>query len=119
MIVRADCAVLYIPTPPPPPKHPRNSPLKTCPLISNRKLVLWGTSPPSPQEVPLLQGNFQTQELNRGLLHGRRILHQLSYQGSLVSFGGKDQILAQASINLHDTSKLPRAEKQDFFLFSG
>ena len=70
--------------------------------------------------LSLLQGNFQTQELNQGLLHGRRILYQLSYQGSLISFGGKHQILAQASINLqHDTSKLPRAEKQDFFLFSG
>ena len=30
----------------------------------------------------LLQQTFPTQELNRGLLHGRRILYQLSYQGS-------------------------------------
>ena len=30
-----------------------------------------------------LQGIFLTQELNQGLQHGRRILHQLSYQGSL------------------------------------
>ena len=29
----------------------------------------------------LLQGNFLTQELNRGLLHCRWILYQLSYQG--------------------------------------
>ena len=30
----------------------------------------------------LLQGIFPTQELNQGLLHCRRILYQLSYQGS-------------------------------------
>ena len=30
----------------------------------------------------LLQGIFLTQESNQGLLHCRRILHQLSYQGS-------------------------------------
>ena len=29
-----------------------------------------------------LQGIFLTQELNRGLLHCRRILYQLSYEGS-------------------------------------
>ena len=38
----------------------------------------------------LLQGIFPTQELNWGLLHCRRILYQLSYQGgphmSLLSF---------------------------------
>ena len=32
--------------------------------------------------LSLLQGNFLTQELNWGLLHCRRILYQLSYQGS-------------------------------------
>ena len=32
--------------------------------------------------LPLLQGIFPTQKLNRGLLHCRRILYQLSYQGS-------------------------------------
>ena len=31
---------------------------------------------------PLLQGIFQTQELNQGLLHCRWILHKLNYQGS-------------------------------------
>ena len=30
----------------------------------------------------LLQGNFPTQESNRGLLHCRQIIYQLSYQGS-------------------------------------
>ena len=35
----------------------------------------------SEQPIPL-QGIFPTQELNRGLLHCRRILYQLSYQGS-------------------------------------
>ena len=33
--------------------------------------------------LSLLQGIFPTQELNWGLLHCRRILYQLSYQGSL------------------------------------
>ena len=32
--------------------------------------------------LSLLQGIFLTQELNWGLLHCRRILYQLSYQGS-------------------------------------
>ena len=32
--------------------------------------------------LSLLQWIFQTQELNRGLLHCRQILYQLSYQGS-------------------------------------
>ena len=31
--------------------------------------------------LSLLQGIFLTQELNRGLLHCRQILYQLSYQG--------------------------------------
>ena len=35
--------------------------------------------------LSLLQGIFPTQELNWGLLHCRRILYQLSYQGSLGS----------------------------------
>ena len=33
--------------------------------------------------LTLLQGIFPTQESNRGLLHCRQILYQLSYQGSL------------------------------------
>ena len=33
--------------------------------------------------LPLLQLIFLTQESNRGLLHCRQILYQLSYQGSL------------------------------------
>ena len=32
--------------------------------------------------LSLLQGIFLTQELNRGVLHCRKILYQLSYQGS-------------------------------------
>ena len=57
-----------------------------------RPSTLWVDSLPS--ELPekpkntgvggpsLLQGIFPTQELNRGLLHSRWILYQLSYQGS-------------------------------------
>ena len=33
---------------------------------------------------PFSKGIFLTQESNRGLLHGRRILYQSSYQGSLM-----------------------------------
>ena len=49
--------------------------------------------PPEPQGKPkntgvgrllLLQRIFPTQELNRGLLHCRQILYQLSYQRSLT-----------------------------------
>jgi len=35
--------------------------------------------------LSLLQGIFPTQESNWGLLHGRWILYQLSYQGSLTT----------------------------------
>ena len=35
--------------------------------------------------LSLLQGIFSTQESTRGLLHSRRILYQLSYQGSPLS----------------------------------
>ena len=38
--------------------------------------------------LSLLQGIFLTQESNWGLLHCRRILYQLSYQGSHVTRGG-------------------------------
>ena len=36
--------------------------------------------------LSLLQGIFPTQESNLGLRHCRRILYQLSYQGSLLNF---------------------------------
>ena len=36
--------------------------------------------------LSLLQHIFLTQKLNRGLLHCRQILYQLSYQGSYHSF---------------------------------
>ena len=39
---------------------------------------------PAVGSIPLLQGIFPTQESNRGFLHCRRILYQLSYQGSLM-----------------------------------
>ena len=44
--------------------------------------------------LSLLQGIFMTQELNRGLFHCRRILYQLSYEGSLIEYlyYGKYQI---------------------------
>ena len=57
--------------------------------------IIGGSLPAEPQGKPknngvgslsLLQEIFPTQESNRGLLHGRRILYQLSYQGSPDSF---------------------------------
>ena len=36
--------------------------------------------------LSLIQGIFQTQESNLGLLHCRRILYQLSYQGRPMEF---------------------------------
>ena len=40
--------------------------------------------------LSLLQGIFLTQEWNRGLLHYRQILYQLSYKGSPHSFDSMD-----------------------------
>ena len=42
--------------------------------------------------LSLLQGIFLTQELNRGLLHCRWILYQLSYEGSPVHLVGGNQL---------------------------
>ena len=42
--------------------------------------------------LSLLQGIFLTQESNRGLLHCRQILYQLSYQGSPKTGTGEAQI---------------------------
>ena len=62
------------------------------PGIEPRYPALWADSLPSEppgkpkntglNSLSLLQGIFPTQELNRGLLHCRHILYQLSYQGS-------------------------------------
>ena len=62
------------------------------PGMEPRSPALWEDSlPGEPQGKPkntgvgslsLFQGIFPTQESNRGLLHCRRILSQLSYQGS-------------------------------------
>ena len=62
------------------------------PGIEPRSPTLWADSlPAEPPGKPkntgvgslsLLQGIFLTQELNWGLLHCRKILYQLSYQGS-------------------------------------
>ena len=62
------------------------------PGMERRSPALQANSlPPEPQgkpkttgvgSLPLLQGIFPTQELNRGLLHCRRILYQMNYEGS-------------------------------------
>ena len=51
---------------------------------------LWAEPPGKPKNPAVgslapFQVNFPTQELNRGLLHCRRMLYQLSYQGILLS----------------------------------
>ena len=43
----------------------------------------------------LLQGIFPTQGLNQGLLHCRRILYQLNYQGSLGSYKAQVKLLTE------------------------
>ena len=65
------------------------------PGIKHRSLSLQENSllsePPEKLEnagvgsLPLLQGILPTQESNQGLLHCRKILYQLSYQGSPLS----------------------------------
>ena len=47
----------------------------------------------------LLQGFFLTQESNRGLLHCRRILYQLSYQGNPLYLGLKPNLGLCCSIS--------------------
>ena len=53
--------------------------------------------------IPFSGGIFPTQGLNPGLLHGRRILHHLIHQGSLI----------QASINMY-CAIYPRANPFPF-----
>ena len=65
---------------------------ESCPVMSHS---LWLHRPYSPWNCPgqntrvgslsLLQGTFPTQGSNPGFPHCRRILYQLSYQGSLVT----------------------------------
>ena len=71
----------YFPSPGDPPNpgiEPRSLTLQVDSLPANSqgkpKITGWGS-------LSLLQGIFPTQELNRGLLHCRWILYQLSYQG--------------------------------------
>ena len=55
-------------------------------LIAGRFFAIWATREAKNTglgRLSLLQGIFPTQELNQGLLYCRRILYQLSYQGSL------------------------------------
>ena len=51
--------------------------------------------------LSLLQGIFQTQESNRGLLHCRQILYQLSYQGRPVNHWGNAQIHNEIPLQNH------------------
>ena len=62
--------------------------------------------------LSLLQEFFRTQESNRGLLHCRRILYQLSYQGSLTmhAAAAKSLQVMSDSVQLHrrQPTRLPR-----------
>ena len=52
----------------------------------------------------LLQGIFPTQESNQGLLHCRRILYQLSYQGSPEHQQAKFKTMPAGEARLADLS---------------
>ena len=72
--------------------------------IELRSLALQADSLPAEHEgsprilewdaYPFSRGIFLTQELNQSLLHCRRILYQLSYEGGLIEYfyHGKYQI---------------------------
>ena len=57
---------------------------QSCPTLCNPRNSPWNSPGQNTGDgsCSLLQGIFPTQELNQGLLHCRRILYQLSYQGS-------------------------------------
>ena len=57
---------------------------QSCPTLCNLMDCPWNSLGQSTEvgSLSLLQGIFPTQESNRGLLHCRWILYQLSYQGS-------------------------------------
>ena len=58
---------------------------QSCPTLQNHGLYSPWNSPgqnTGVDSLSLLQGIFPTQGLNPGLLHCRRILYQLSYEGS-------------------------------------
>ena len=62
------------------------------------------------RSLSLLQRIFPTQELNRGLLHCRWILYQLSHQGSPSRHREHDQTCSSCSFLLgHDTFHPARA----------
>ena len=64
--------------------------------------------------LSFLQGTFLTQELNQSLLHCRRILHQVSYQGSPFDIGVHcKRITTQANAHICHLTQLP------FSSFSG
>ena len=58
--------------------------------------------------LSLLQGIFPTQGLNPGLLHCRRVLYQLSRQGSPSSdINGTTQYVAVTSLGAQTVKRLP------------
>ena len=63
--------------------------------IAGRFFTIWATREPQEYWVgslPLLQGNFLTQELNQGLLHCRQILHQLSHREAPEWFNPMEKV---------------------------
>ena len=60
--------------------------------------------------LSLLQGNFPTQESNQDLLHCRRIVYQLNYQGSLT-FVGKVMSLIFNSLSRFVIAFLPKSKR--------
>ena len=70
---------------------PRSPALQADSLLSEPPGKPKNTGVGSPS---LLQGIFETQESNWGLLHGRQILYELNYQGSEVKSLGRLRLFA-------------------------
>ena len=88
----------------PPPRNLPNSGIKPMsPALQADSLLTKLPGKPKNTGVgslPLPQGIFLIQELNRGLLHCRWILHQLSYQGRRLD--------CSHDINCHNSENWPQ-----------
>ena len=83
--------------------EPRYPSLQMDPLMTEQSGKPRNTGAGSPY---VLQGIFTTQESNQDLMHCRRILYQLSYQGSLDVYTGelKEEKLEAKGKTLHQES---------------
>ena len=65
--------------------------------------------------LPLFQGIFPTQESNWGLLHCRRILYQLSYQGSPPDNLGEYTVISFLSLAMYGFIRVLSGRGLDVF----